>query len=237
MSTFNGIIKAFDRIRVDYFRDVPHSKAPTAYFLSHVHSDHIQGLESNKSIPTYCTAATREILLRLETRVDRMNFEHRILERRIVRFRALEKLLKPLPLDTPLEFEIYLVPKFRVTLIDANHCVGAVMFLFESASSAILYTGAIRAEPWWVNSIVQDPSLLPYAMGVKKLDTIYLDTTHAADGDDYAVFPPKAEGIRDLITQIQSYPDDTEFHINSWTYGYERVWAALSFAFNAKVRI
>ena len=72
----------------------------------------------------------------------------------------MRKLAKALPLDTPTLIELAPGNSIRVTLIDANHCVGAVMFLIEGNGKAILYTGDIRAEEWWVNSIVQNLSLI-----------------------------------------------------------------------------
>lgn len=46
---------------VDFFRTSQHHSPPLACFLSHVHSDHLQGLESLKSPFVYCSAATREV--------------------------------------------------------------------------------------------------------------------------------------------------------------------------------
>lgn len=115
-----------------------------------------------------------------------------------------------------------------MTLFDANHCVGAVMFLFEGDGKAVLYTGDIRAETWWVNSLVQNPTLLPYTLGSRRLDCIYLDTTFATKSEPYREFPSKADGIRELLHQVGSYPTGTIFYFHSWTFGYENVWIALS---------
>lgn len=68
MSTFKGVIDEFPGIRgpiyliqfpnapgeclqsaVDYFRPRPGISPPLAGFLSHIHSDHLEGLESYKS--------------------------------------------------------------------------------------------------------------------------------------------------------------------------------------------
>lgn len=51
---------------------------------------------------------------------------------------------RPIPLDTPTEIELTPRLSIRVTLLDANHCTGAVMFLIEGDGQAILYTGDIR---------------------------------------------------------------------------------------------
>lgn len=61
MSTFKGIIAEFPQIRIDHFRQQPGHKAPLACFLSHVHSDHLVGLESLRAPFVYCSAATREV--------------------------------------------------------------------------------------------------------------------------------------------------------------------------------
>lgn len=49
------------RKAVDYFRKCPERPAPLACFLSHVHSDHLQGLESFRTPFIYCSPATREV--------------------------------------------------------------------------------------------------------------------------------------------------------------------------------
>lgn len=65
MSTFNGIVSEFPDIRsdkllqlircktnlitVDFFRRNPNAEPPLACFLSHVHSDHLAGLDSLRS--------------------------------------------------------------------------------------------------------------------------------------------------------------------------------------------
>ena len=83
MSTFDGFIKEFPHIRIDYFRTVTGRPPPLACFLSHVHSDHLLGLESLKSPFVYCSAATRCLLLRMEKYPHRVNFAKGILEARI----------------------------------------------------------------------------------------------------------------------------------------------------------
>ncbi|KAL2266186.1 hypothetical protein VTJ83DRAFT_5538 [Remersonia thermophila] len=169
---------------------------------------------------------------------------------RLQRFRHLRNLLKPIPLDTPTVLELEPGNHLQVTLIDANHCPGAVMFckplpqtacavfaharqVLEGQGRAVLYTGDIRSEPWWVNSISRSPSLLEYAMGLKTLDTIYLDTSFV----EPIPFPTKAEGIAELLEKVKRYPPDTIFHFQAWTYGYEDVWLALSKALRSKIHV
>ncbi|KAL2001680.1 hypothetical protein VTN02DRAFT_1401 [Thermoascus thermophilus] len=237
MSTFDGIIEEFPLIRIDYFRKSPDRPSPLACFLSHVHSDHLQGLESLRAPFVYCSAATRELLLRIERYPHRMNFSKGILESRKQHYRHLSKLLRPIPLNTPTEIELTPRLRIRVTLFDANHCAGAVMFLIEGDGKAILYSGDIRAETWWVNSLIRNPVLIPYTLGQRRLDKIYLDTTFAVKPDVYRDFPSKAEGIRELLEKVQAYPDDTIFYFRAWTFGYEEVWQALSVALNSKIHV
>ncbi|KAL1988028.1 hypothetical protein VTN96DRAFT_1552 [Rasamsonia emersonii] len=237
MSTFNGIVEEFPFIRIDYFRKIPDRPAPLVCFLSHVHSDHLQGLESLRSPFIYCSAVTRELLLQIERYPHRMNFAKGILESRKQHYGHLAKLLRPIPLNTPTDIELTPRQRIRVTLLDANHCAGAVMFLIEGDGKAILYTGDIRAESWWVNKLARHPVLIPYTCGFKRLDTIYLDTTFAIKSHIYKTFPSKAEGIRELLEKVQDYPDDTVFYLRAWTFGYEDVWLALSAALNSKVHV
>lgn len=69
MSTFGGVVLEFPDVRgiffilpciqeissyakpcvVDYFRHIPGRRPPLACFLSHIHSDHLTGLDTLKS--------------------------------------------------------------------------------------------------------------------------------------------------------------------------------------------
>ncbi|KAB5566682.1 beta-lactamase-like protein [Coniochaeta sp. 2T2.1] len=233
MSTFNGLMAEFPDIRVDFFRSHPERRPPLACFLSHIHSDHLAGLESLRSPFLYCSAATKELLLQLERYPCRINYAKGIIEARVMTYRPLKDLLKPLPMETPVTLELEPGNHIQVTLFDANHCPGAVMFLFEGHGKAVLYTGDIRSEPWFVNAIARSPSLVEYSSGLKTLDTIYLDTSFI---DDIA-FQTKAEGIRELLQKVSRYPPDTIFHLQAWTYGYEDVWIALSKFLRTKIHV
>jgi DNA cross-link repair 1C protein len=246
MSTFDGKVVEFPDIRIDYFRadSDPSSSPPLAFFLSHVHSDHLLGLEMKSKIFTYCTPATRDILLRLEKYPHRMNFAKGILETRIQSYRHRKDLMKAIALEVPTEIELAPGRKIQVTAFDANHCVGACMFLIEGDGKAILYTGDIRSEVWWVNSLVRNPILLPYACpsngeSIKRLDSIYLDTTFVVNGteDPYREFTSKAEGLHELLRKVAQYPSGTNFYFDSWTFGYEDVWQALSGLLDCKVHL
>ncbi|KAI1324709.1 hypothetical protein F5Y16DRAFT_289745 [Xylariaceae sp. FL0255] len=234
MSTFDGFVREFPDIRIDYFRHQSHLPPALACFLSHVHSDHLAGLESFRGPFIYCSAATREILLRLEKAAIRLNRARGIFEDpKMQTYKHLEKLLKPIPLDTPTTLELQPGHTIQITLLDANHCIGAVMFLIEGDGKAVLYTGDIRCEPRFVTTITQNPNMIQYTSGLKLLDCVYLDTSVLRD------YPmqTKAQGLRELLEKIRKYPPDTVFHFQAWTYGYEEVWIALSKALNSKIHV
>ncbi|KAK7216544.1 hypothetical protein V2G26_004547 [Clonostachys chloroleuca] len=233
MSTFDGLVAEFPDIRIDHFRSHSHLRPPLACFLSHVHSDHLAGLETLRSPFVYCSAATRAILLRLERYPCRINYALGILETRQQTYKHLHKVLKPLPLNTPTCIELQPGHQLQVTLLDANHCPGSVMFLIEGDEKAILYTGDIRSEPWLVNSIQRNPAILEYTLGSKTLDKIYLDTSFIDD----VRFPTKAEGIVELLAKVSRYSDDTIFHFQAWTYGYEDVWVALAKSLKTAIHV
>ncbi|KAK2593267.1 hypothetical protein QQS21_009032 [Conoideocrella luteorostrata] len=107
------------------------------------------------------------------------------------------------------------------------------MFLIEDEGKAVLYTGDVRAEPWFVNSIARNPVLLEYTCGLRKLDKLYLDTSFL---DDIA-FQSKSEGISYLLGQVAKYPPNTVFHFQAWTFGYEDVWIALSKALGSRIHV
>jgi DNA cross-link repair 1C protein len=215
MSTFDGLISEFPDIRVDFFRRHPKHRPPLACFLSHVHSDHLAGLESFKSPFIYCSPATKQMLPCLEKYPCRLNYAKGILEARKQTYKHLRNLLKPLPLNTPTTLELRPQEFMCVTLLDSNHCPGAVMFLFERPGVAALYTGDIRCEPWFINSLVRNPAIIEYTQGLKTLDKIYLDTSFVDDVD----FQTKADGLRELLRKVARYPRDTIFFFHAWTYG------------------
>lgn len=91
------------------------------------------------------------------------------------------------------------------------------------------------AEPWWIDGIVRHPVMIPYTLGNKRLDKVYLDTTFAHTGHTFRTFPTKADGIAELLGKLEPYPENTLFYFRAWTFGYEEVWVALAAALKSKV--
>jgi len=82
--------------------------------------------------------------------------------------------LEPYVLDLDLHKE-YMVAGRKVTLIDANHCPGAVMILVTGDKGRVLHTGDFR----YKKSMLEwfpDP-----------IDHLYLDNTFATEREN---FPP-----------------------------------------------
>lgn len=103
--------------------------------------------------------------------------------------------------------------------------------VIEGRGKSVLYTGDVRSEPWFVHGLARNPVLIEYTCGLKTLDKLYLDTSFTAD----VPFQTKSDGIAQLLRAVSRYPDDTVFHFQAWTYGYEHVWIALSKALASPV--
>jgi hypothetical protein len=137
-------------IVVDLFRDFPD---PVLYFLTHGHADHLCGLHDGwNNGRIFCSHITRLFLLR------KFNLDPSSVI-------ALEDNVSSaicLPHDTFFT---------SVTPLNANHCPGAVMFLFEGAGipgGTCLHTGDCRF----------DPKLMLPALEGKIIDTLFLDNTY-----------------------------------------------------------
>ena len=86
-------------------------------------------------------------------------------------------------------------PGVEVTLLDANHCPGSVMFLFKNISTQqiMLHCGDFRACP----AMEEYPSLWN-----NKVDKVYLDTTYCRPEYD---FPNQADAVSSAIDLIHQH--------------------------------
>ncbi|TFK51849.1 DRMBL-domain-containing protein [Heliocybe sulcata] len=229
-------------IAVDAFRygTIP---GVEAYFLTHAHSDHYTNLSSNwKSGPIYCSQGTANLIIHMLD-VD-------------------PKWVHPLPLDVA-----SVIPNtggVQVTPIEANHCPGSCIFLFEGTQTVnagdsaykspyvgssrtfrYLHCGDFRASPKHV--------LHPAVKG-KRIDHVYLDTTYL---DPKYCFPPQplvisacAELARRIVsgrsTSSQGADTKGQSHtiessnkilivIGTYSIGKERIVKAIAHTLNSKV--
>ena len=84
-----------------------------------------------------------------------------------------------------------------VTLLDAIHCPGAVMFLFQVSNKTILHVGYFR----WDRDLmlIQAPLQSFFNLRVR-LDEILFDTTYC--DEKYAGIPTQQEAIKATIEAV-----------------------------------
>ncbi|KAK4326663.1 hypothetical protein Pmani_002822 [Petrolisthes manimaculis] len=176
----NGCVIQGTPIAVDFWKP---TKAPQVrlFFLTHLHADHTQGLTSSWRLPIY-TSPTNAVLLK-----HKFKLSGNIVRELEVRESYL------IPLDDDGDHTI------TVTVLDANHVPGAVMFLFQGYFGNILYSGDMR----WYPELVEDPVLREVVVS-RQLDRLYLDNTFSAP---YCTFPSRQKAKQELFTIIDSFPD------------------------------
>ncbi|KAH9891831.1 hypothetical protein C8Q73DRAFT_763234 [Cubamyces lactineus] len=274
---YNAFIPPYP-IRVDDFSSPSPSTSTSSkdtqarnvglYLLTHTHTDHLNGLAAKSFGQTIvCSHDAKEMLLRHEVYAERAlrdmdlraqnvrTFSHlkvdpQRLEDGGVDYVGSRDLLRATHLHLPTEFRLSDDEAVTITLLDANHCPGAVMFLVEGAKGAVLHTGDLRAEPWFIDSLRHNPFIQKY-LDVSaadpppvrtqtprpyrpKLEAIYLDTACLLNTYDVPTKVDAANGVARLMTL---FPDDTRFYINAWTWGYEEIYKAVARAFNSKVHV
>ncbi|ORX61278.1 DRMBL-domain-containing protein [Hesseltinella vesiculosa] len=151
------------------------------YFLTHFHSDHYGGLKKSwVHGPIYCSKVTAN-LVQSQLQVGR-------------------EYLHVLPLDKVTA----LSDTVKVSLIDANHCPGSVLFVFdvlrrqdgESTWVRHVHTGDFRANPkMCLHPLLCQNSNPP-------IDHLYLDTTYLQA--KYS-FPAQEECIDAVTKVVQGY--------------------------------
>jgi DNA cross-link repair 1A protein len=186
------------------------------FFLTHFHADHYGGITKNWKYGTiYCSHITAS-LVQSQLGVESHH-------------------LHPLPLFQP----ITLTSKGQsvtVTLLDANHCPGSVMFLFQIGEKYILHVGDFR----WNRAVMQAQApLLPFLQKEKKLETLYLDTTYC--NEKYTLPSQQVtidETIRTVEEQLRQVPfPNLLFIFGSYSIGKERIYMAVAEHLNCKVYV
>eukprot|EP01117_Protostelium_nocturnum_P014977 TRINITY_DN5757_c0_g1_i2.p1 TRINITY_DN5757_c0_g1~~TRINITY_DN5757_c0_g1_i2.p1 ORF type:complete len:445 (+),score=90.33 TRINITY_DN5757_c0_g1_i2:31-1365(+) len=180
------------------------------YFLTHAHADHLKGMTPEWSYGTiYCSPISKALLIR--TYGLDPNF--------IVTVEVNQTIL--LFLDEGLS-----VP-MSVTAIDANHCPGSVMFLFEGFFGTILCTGDFRYSPVMMNH----PKLKD-----KIVDQVYLDTTFGSP--IFSSFMSREEIINSMETLMRQHLEKDpkyKFLIGVDSLGKEDLFVALSVRFDTQI--
>ncbi|KAM5181375.1 5' exonuclease Apollo [Mantella aurantiaca] len=199
----NGAILPHTPIAVDFWQ-IRRCSHVRLFFLSHMHSDHTVGLSSTWNRPLYCSPITAKILThKLQVNSKWIN----TLEVGVCHM---------LPLD---ECGIETV---AVTLIDANHCPGSVMFLFEGYFGTILYTGDFR----------YSPLMLKYPpLKNKDIDVLYLDNTNC---DPESKLPSREEATKEIEDIIEKHPEH-DIVIGLYSIGKESLLVDLAKTFSSWV--
>nr|XP_014091156.2 DNA cross-link repair protein PSO2/SNM1 isoform X2 [Bactrocera oleae] len=176
----------------------------THYFLTHFHADHYQGLTRKFEMPLYVSPITAN-LVRAFISVE-------------------NKYINEIELRKPL-----MINDVEVTAIDANHCPGAVMFIFKlSTGRCIIHTGDFRASP----DMESDPIFWN-----NDIDTIYLDTTYIAHKHNFASQYESIDRAKRIIREFHKKRPTTRvlYVCGSYVIGKERFWTNLAQEFNLKV--
>uniref|UniRef100_A0A0D3ESL3 DNA ligase n=1 Tax=Oryza barthii TaxID=65489 RepID=A0A0D3ESL3_9ORYZ len=163
------------RFLVDAFRHAGDFTA--SYFLSHFHSDHYTGLgPSWRRGLVFCSPLTARLLVSV--------------------------------LSVPPQLVVVLDAGVRVTVdgwcvvaVDANHCPGAVQFLFRSSgpnAERYVHTGDFR----FSQSMITEPNLLEF-IGA---DAVFLDTTYC---NPKFTFPPQKESLEYVVNSIKRVKEES----------------------------
>jgi DNA cross-link repair 1A protein len=188
------------------------------YFLTHFHSDHYGGIDKSWRAGTiYCSIPTAN-LVNQQLGVDR-------------------QYIHPLPMYTPTIIGSKGKP-VTVTLLNANHCPGAIMFLFEIGNRTILHVGDFR---WDTSIMLSQHQLLPFCNGQRKLDDLFLDTTYCDARYD---FPTQDECVQEAVkTAVIEWENGKKKNLKllmvfgAYTIGKEAVYLAVAERLGMKIYV
>jgi DNA cross-link repair 1A protein len=186
------------------------------YFLTHFHSDHYGGIvKSWNSGIIYCSLPTANLVSQ-QLGVDR-------------------KFIHPLGMNIPVVLESKGKP-VTVTLLDANHCPGAVMFLFQVGYRNILHVGDFR----W-NRTLMYHDLKDFFTQNIRLDDLFLDTTYC---DEKYCLPTQDEAIEAAISKAEAEVIACRkagkrllMLFGAYTIGKERIYLAVAEKLGMKVYV
>ncbi|XP_060193052.1 DNA ligase 6 isoform X2 [Lycium barbarum] len=171
-----------------------------SYFLSHFHSDHYTGLSSNWSKGIiFCSSITANLLIKV------LNVP------------------KQFVVSLPLSKKV-LIDGSEVFLVDANHCPGAVQFLFKVPVSngkfeRYVHTGDFR--------YCDDMKLEPVMDAFVGADAVFLDTTYC---HPKFIFPSQQESIDYIVGVIENEGSlkNILFLIATYVIGKEKILVEVS---------
>ncbi|KAM0878054.1 hypothetical protein ACQ4PT_035100 [Festuca glaucescens] len=176
------------------------------HFLTHAHTDHLANAQAYPGDTVYATKLTMRLALQRVPQLERGAFVEMELGKRLV--------VRDPDGD------------FSVTAYDANHCPGAVMFLFEGQFGNILHTGDCRL----TSNFVQNLPLKGQENNCR-LDNVYLDCTFS----EFPMFPSKELAIQQVIACILKHPHAPFVYLYCQKLGHEEILIEVSRAFGSKI--
>uniref|UniRef100_A0A5S6QXF2 Protein artemis n=1 Tax=Trichuris muris TaxID=70415 RepID=A0A5S6QXF2_TRIMR len=226
MSTFNGIIAEYDFISVDRFCN--QALQASAFFLSHFHSDHTIGLQSDSFFEKL--RFSRATLF-----MHKATFELLLSDQHCKRLKPYIK-----SWETNVPFLVYATDdqsarSVTVTLLPGGHCFGSVMFLFEGPEGPVLYTGDERVSlSDWKNF-----PLLHIGSEVKLLTCLYFDSTFCTPHTRH--FPSRWEAVKAASEVAADWlKENSENRVLlrcPYMYGYEFFFCQLSKRIKQKIHV
>ncbi|KAI9556758.1 hypothetical protein GHT06_016549 [Daphnia sinensis] len=189
LSMMNGKLLMGLPIAIDYWK-LPRSDSKFKtflYFLTHLHTDHTQGLSSTWTETIYTSSVNHDLAISM------LNVK--------------PELIKPLEMGVSYTMSLpaehgqsneTASKSISVTLIDANHIKGSVMYLFEGSFGRVLYTGDFR----WCETMMSDPVLKDLSES-KSLNLLYVDNTFEFIGNE---FPSREKCMTEMLQILRKHP-------------------------------
>ncbi|KAG8054503.1 hypothetical protein GUJ93_ZPchr0001g29874 [Zizania palustris] len=186
-------------------------------FLTHAHRDHLvgAGAASGEGPGTvYATRLTMALALRHFPQLEREEFVEMEVGKTVV-------------VDDP-------AGAFSVTAYDANHCTGAVMFLFEGQFGTILHTGDCRLTPDCVQNLPLKYIAKKGEENIFRLDFVFLDCTFSKC---FLRLPSKESAIQQVISCIWKHPHAPFVYLACDFLGHEEILIEVSRTFGSKIYV
>ncbi|CAH1265925.1 DCLRE1B [Branchiostoma lanceolatum] len=202
----NGCLIPHTPFAVDFWKS-RQSVHTRLFFLTHMHADHTSGLSPSWKHPIYCSDITAKLLIHKFDIAPALVHTLEVGESHIL---ALD--------ETGQE-------TMMVTVFDANHCPGAVMFLFQGYFGSIFYTGDFRYSPEMFEHEVLANRF--------SIDVLYLDNTYCSPA---CKFPSRKQATQMIKDIIACHPEhDIVLGITSMYVGKEDMLVELAKTFQTWV--
>ncbi|KAJ0042140.1 hypothetical protein Pint_18689 [Pistacia integerrima] len=199
------------RFLIDAFRHA--SDFSVSYFLSHFHSDHYTGLSPSWSKGIiFCSDITSRLLIQV--------------------LKVEPKFVFALPIQ-----ERVVIDDCEVVLVEANHCPGAVQFLFKvpcknDRFERYVHTGDFR----FCKAMILEPVMSEFV----GCDGVFLDTTYC---NPKFVFPSQEESVEYIVNVIKRIGGECSnalgknvlFLIATYVIGKEKILLEVSRKCNRKI--